>query len=112
LKRKITRLRAVAEYFLEPRQWNNYCYHDELIEVRKGISSILAIYEKQTAHKTISEKQKEMMAYFNEIENMLHEIKLISKAEGKPFTFLEFLEGNTTNGGNISSIVQLVHLIL
>jgi hypothetical protein len=92
LRRKISRLRAVAEYFLDPRSWNNFCYADELFEIKRGISSILSVYEKQTLHKTITERQKQMMAYFNEVENMLHEIKLTVKTENKTFSFWEFLE--------------------
>lgn len=94
IKRRISALRSLIDYLLEARLWHNFLNEQELIQIRRVISSILHLYTKQTAHNTLSKKQKEMMTCFSELDSLLNESHLINRASQKKFSTWKLLQAD------------------
>jgi hypothetical protein len=104
----LTALRTLCEYFLEGRSWSHYCDGDELEDIKRGVTSIIMVLERQKLHKTINAKQTEFLEMYNEIEKLLHETRLVVKNEDKPFELWDFLEQNSNNLADISQGIEMV----
>ena len=86
----------MIEYLLEARLWHNFLSETDLIQIRRVISSILNLYNKQITHNTISKRQKEMMNCFSELENLLNEASLVNRASQRKFSTWKLLQGDRT----------------
>jgi len=84
----------LIEYLLEARLWHNFLSETDLIQIRRVISSILNLYNKQITHNTISKRQKEMMNCFSELENLLNEATLLNRATQRKFSTWKLLQGD------------------
>jgi len=81
---------------LEARLWHNFLSETDLIQIRRVISSILNLYNKQITHNTISKRQKEMMNIFSELDKLLNEATLVNRASQKRFSAWKLLQGDRT----------------
>lgn len=96
IKRRVASLRGLVEYILENRLWHHFLSEEELMHIRRVITSVMNLYTKQTVHQTLTSKQKEMMNLFSELETVLFEIQVVNKASDMKFTFWKMLQGDRT----------------
>ena len=78
---------------MEERHWNNFSEQEELGEIRYMITSTLHNFHKQLRHKTLNQRQKFFMEDFAEIEQLLNETRIASKADNKTYSLWSFLDG-------------------
>lgn len=104
MRKKISSLRTLVEYLLEERAWNNFIEQEELIEVRETITTTLHNFHKQLRHKTLNHKQHHYMEEFAELEQLLNETRVASRADMRSCSLWSFLDGRdsiTTQARNI-----------
>ena len=79
LQDQLMHLHSLCEYIIESTPDKQWHYHVDIFEVRKMISSMCHLFNKQRLHDTLNSKQHNIAQRFERLQRLLKECNVIRK---------------------------------
>jgi len=87
-------LKDVIECIMQEKNFGYSVKCEDVTKIPHSISSLIKLFKKQVASRTITKNQKNMMNAFSEIQNHLENIKIMPKDDKVTTSLWSFLQGN------------------